>query len=155
MSMGDIGHMKVCNKEVVVMGRTKERRLKEKVEGKMEAEQVVVTLQQKAEIVHNGASKSYLAAVHRDNSLGWKPSVSSPTHALIKKYHTLLEDRNRASTSVVAIVVSGDLVLSLQQCIEDVRVNNIPVTPLGRDRVFLHCEGGDDVTKVVIEGSVL
>jgi len=48
-------------------------------------------------------------------------------------------------------VVSRDSSLSLQQRVEDAGFVNVVVTPMGSDRGFLHCLGGDDIWKVFNE----
>ena len=48
----------------------------------------------------------------------------------------------------MATVVSGDSSLSLQQRMEDAGFDNIVVTPMGSDRVFLNVSGGGDMWQV-------
>lgn len=47
-----------------------------------------------------------------------------------------------ANEGMVATVTSGDSSLSLQQRVDDAGFVNVVVTPLGSDRVFIHCLGG-------------
>jgi len=68
-----------------------------------------------------------------------------------KKVHMcryVKEDRAWARAGVVATVVNGEPVLPLQQRVEDVRFHNFIVTPMGGDRVFLHCLDQVDVLQV-------
>lgn len=51
----------------------------------------------------------------------------------------------------MARVSSGDSSLSIQQRVEDAGFTNIVVTPMGSDKVFLHCLDGEDIWKVVNE----
>lgn len=53
-----------------------------------------------------------------------------------------------ANGGMVATVTSGDSTLSLQQRVEDAGFLNVVVTPMGSDRVFIHCLNGDDIWKV-------
>lgn len=63
-------------------------------------------------------------------------------------YNSKPEDRLWADGGMVAKVVSGDSSLSLQQRVEDAGFTNVVVTPMGGDRVFLYCTGGEDIWKV-------
>jgi hypothetical protein len=61
------------------------------------------------------------------------------------------KDRSWATGGMVAKVVSGDSTLSIQQRMEDAGFNNVVVTPMGSDRVFLYCKGDADIWKLFNE----
>ena len=62
------------------------------------------------------------------------------------------EDREWATSGMVSHIKVGDSTLSFQQRIEDVGFPNVSITPLGGDRVFLHCTGGDAFS-IVLKGA--
>ena len=66
----------------------------------------------------------------------------------IPRYNSTAQDRNWATSGMVSTVISGDSTLSLQQCVEDAGFNCVVVTPMGGDRVFLSCTGGEDIWHV-------
>lgn len=66
-------------------------------------------------------------------------------------YSSNPEDCLWAAGGMVARVVSGDSSLSLQQRVEDAGFVNVVVTPLGSDRVFLHCLGDENIWNVFNE----
>jgi len=49
---------------------------------------------------------------------------------------------------MVATIVTGDSTISIQQRVEDAWFTSVVVTPMGSDRVFLHCTRGDDIWQV-------
>jgi len=68
-------------------------------------------------------------------------------------YNSRPEDRGWADGGLVAKVVSGDSSLALQQRVEDAGFDNIVVTPMGSNRVFLHISGGGDMWQVFHEAN--
>jgi len=79
---------------------------------------------------------------------------SDVAHPVVKNqlwYNSNLDDRLWARGGMVARVVSGDSLLSLQQRVVDAGFVNVVVTPMRSDSVFLHCLGGDDICKVFNE----
>jgi len=66
-------------------------------------------------------------------------------------YTSTPEDRLWANGGMVAKVVSGDSSLSIQQRLEDAGFNNVVVTLMGSDRVFLYCTGDADIWNVFNE----
>jgi len=46
---------------------------------------------------------------------------------------------------MVATVCTGDSTLALQKRVEDAGFNSVVVTPMGCDRVFLHCTNWKDI----------
>jgi hypothetical protein len=60
----------------------------------------------------------------------------------------MLQDRTWATSGMVDRVIAEDSTLALQQRAEDVGFNHVVVTPMGGDRVFLHCTGGEDIWHV-------
>ena len=66
-------------------------------------------------------------------------------------YNSRLENRGWADGGLVAKVVPGDSSLALQQMVDDAGFDNIVVTPMGSDMVFLHCSGGGDMLQVFYE----
>jgi len=66
-------------------------------------------------------------------------------------YSSKEEDRLWANRGMVTKVVSGDSSLSLQQRVDDAWFDNVVVTPMGSDRVFLHCVGEEDIWHVFNE----
>jgi hypothetical protein len=67
---------------------------------------------------------------------------------LIPKYSSELEDRKWATSGMVATAVGEDSTVALQQKVEDAGFNHVVVTPMGGDRVFLHCNDGEDIWQV-------
>lgn len=89
----------------------------------------------------------------------WEPKVTKEVKSEVQQhvvphskgnlvYNCMSEDLVWVNGGMVARVVSGDSSLSLQQRVEDAGFTNVVVTPMGSDRVFLHCLGGDDIWKV-------
>lgn len=74
--------------------------------------------------------------------------VHEKHHGSRLSYNSNPEDCLWASGGMVARVVSGDSSLSLQQRVDDAGFANVVVTPMGNDRVFIHCVGGEDIWKV-------
>jgi len=66
----------------------------------------------------------------------------------IPKYSSLLVDRTWATSGMVASVLVYDSTLALQQKIKDDGFKHVVVTPMGGDRVFLYCTGGEDILHV-------
>ena len=58
------------------------------------------------------------------------------------------ENQVWAGSGLVASVLEGDSALVLQQRVEDAGFHQGIVTPMGGDRVFLHCDGGDDIWQI-------
>jgi hypothetical protein len=94
-----------------------------------------------------------------DRKLEWEPKVKKdveseeaqpvmPHSKVPLLYNPMPEDLVWANGGMVARVVSGDSSLSLQQRVEDAGFTSVVVTPMGSDRVFLHCIGGEDIWKV-------
>jgi len=46
---------------------------------------------------------------------------------------------------MVAMIYTGDSVLALQQRMDEAGFGNVMVKPMGGDKVFLYCNGGEDV----------
>jgi len=63
----------------------------------------------------------------------------------ISHYTSMFEDRKWATSGMVASVITEDSTIALQQRVEDEGFNFVVVTPMGGDRVFLHCTGGEDI----------
>jgi len=66
----------------------------------------------------------------------------------IPRYTSLSEDRKWATSGMVATALVEDSILALQQKVGDASFNHVVVTPMGSDRVFLHCTGGEDIWHV-------
>lgn len=69
----------------------------------------------------------------------------------IPKYTSLLADRTWATSGMVASVVGEDSTVALQQKVNDAGFINVMVIPMGGDRVFLYCTGGEDIWHVFNE----
>jgi hypothetical protein len=67
----------------------------------------------------------------------------------IPAYTSCKEDREWATSGMVAQIKAGDSALSFQQRIEDAGFPNVSVTPLGGDRVLLNCTGGEVFSNVL------
>jgi hypothetical protein len=66
----------------------------------------------------------------------------------IPSFSTQKEDRKWANAGMVASVIDGNSALDIQQRVEDAGFSGVVVTPLGGDRVFLHCNDGEDIWQV-------
>ena len=76
-------------------------------------------------------------------------SLTQVAGGQVLKYQSIPEDRLWAKSRVVATVATGESMLSIQQRVEDVGFTSVMVTPMGGDRVFLHCSHDVDVWKVI------
>jgi len=63
-------------------------------------------------------------------------------------FHSNQADRMWASNNMVASVIEGDSSLALQHRVEDADFSHVIVTPMGGERVFLHCSDGGDIWKL-------
>jgi len=63
-------------------------------------------------------------------------------------YRSVSEDKAWATSRMVAMLVTGESILSIQHRVEDARFVNVVVTSLGGDRVFLSCLNHADIWKV-------
>jgi len=88
--------------------------------------------------------KKGVAKLKSDNVL-----TETPTTQFIPVFKSCEEDRVWANSGMVAHIKAGDSVLSYKQCIADAGFPNVTVTPLGGDRVLLHCTSGDDFSTVL------
>lgn len=91
--------------------------------------------------------------VKEDVKVVWKPKgvenkVDRPVIEGMLEYVSRPDDLVWANGGMVATVTSGDSTLSLQQRVEDAGFVNVVVTPMGSDRVFIHCLNGEDIWKV-------
>jgi len=77
--------------------------------------------------------------------------TKEPASKNVLVYNSRSEDRGWANGGLVATVVSGDSTLSPQQRVEDAGFDNVVVTPMGSDKVFLHCSRGGDMWQVIQE----
>jgi len=66
-------------------------------------------------------------------------------------YKSRDEDLKWAKSGMVASIFTGDSVLALQQRMDDAGFRQVIVTPMGGDKVFLHCNGKEDVWQVFNE----
>ena len=57
-------------------------------------------------------------------------------------------DREWAGSGVVATVVTGETILSIQHRVEDAGFVDLEVISMGGDKVFLRCRSNDDIWKV-------
>lgn len=63
-------------------------------------------------------------------------------------YITNKADRTWASTGMVATVIAGNSAVAMQQRVDDAGFPHVVVTPMGGDKVFLHCSDGGDIWEV-------
>jgi len=141
---------------VGLVRKSKARRVEEVVKG--EAVGAVVG---KVGVVEKTNVKVGVVGFRREESLKGGKLVSTPTFSFrhIDKpnlkftpvYKSCDADRRWASSGVVASVIAGDLTLAAQQRVEEAGFANVVVTPIGGDKVFLTCCGGEDVWQVINE----
>ena len=74
--------------------------------------------------------------------------IQKAATCFIPKYSSVLADRMWATSGMVALVLVDDSTLALQHKIEDAGFNHVMVTPMGGDRFFLYCTGGEHIWHV-------
>jgi len=122
----------------------KEREEGGAVEGEEEEEEVVRVV----EVREEGKKKVMESKLKKvAGSDGGKANFNES----VLLYSSKEEDRLWAIRGMVAKVVSGDSSLSIQQRVVDAGFDNVVVTPMGSDQVFLHCVGEEDIWHVFNE----
>ncbi|AES97288.1 DUF4283 domain protein [Medicago truncatula] len=66
----------------------------------------------------------------------------------VKNKDKLSQDLKWAQSGMVSLVLEGESSLAIQQKVDDAGFPNVVVTQLGGDRVFIHCNNGEDTWKV-------
>jgi len=103
-------------------------------------------------VVSGGGGKGNVR-LEEKNFAGKPKSVTAPTETPAAQFTLVFKsckkDRAWASSGMVAHIKVGDSALSFQQRIKVVGFPNVTVTPLGGDRVLLHCTGGDNFSTVL------
>jgi len=148
--------MTVGTVEVKVGKKKKKKKLKKKIEGEAEGEvgkteEVILGERPMVVVWRNGkevdvGKKAWASKVKKCEE---KDATQVSENMLL--YNSKSEDKLWATGGMVAKVASGDSSLSIQQWVEDAGFMNIIVTPMGSDRVFLHCTGGEDIWKLFNE----
>lgn len=77
------------------------------------------------------------------------PTICVSECSRMQMYRSLHEDKSWASKGVVATIVTGDSMLSVQQQVEDADFHNISLIPMGGDRVFLYFPGQENIIQVI------
>jgi len=67
------------------------------------------------------------------------------------EYRSSQEDMDWACSGLVAMVGTGEMLLSIHQRVEDVGFDNVKVIPLGGDKAFLHYRNNGDIMKIFNE----
>lgn len=137
--------------EVRVSGEGENIKNPERVSGKRKIKvlEEVGELLSPVEGVRGKGKVEALKEKHRDESVlkETKTKGQSSKHRLLQ-YKSVPEDRSWACSGMVAKITSGDALLSVQQRVADAGFHHVVVTPLGSDRVFIHCNNKEDVWKV-------
>ena len=76
--------------------------------------------------------------------------VSGKKECLLE-YQSNQEDMDWAESGVVATVVLGETILSIQQRVDDVGFNNVEVISMGGDKVFLRSRNNEDIFHIFNE----
>lgn len=74
----------------------------------------------------------------RKKSVVRVPSQAAVLHPFLQ-HRSVLEHKQWAKSGMVAKVVTCDSLLSIQERVKDVGFTNVVVTPMGSDKVILHC----------------
>lgn len=150
--------VKVGTVEVRVGKKEEKNKLKKSIEGKAKGEvgkKIKVISKEKAlegkvlgRIGKKGVDGMKVLTQKEKSNVEKDVTLKVNLAANMLLYHSNPADSLWAFGGMVATVVSGDSSLSLQQRVEDADFLNVIVTPLGSDKVFLHCLGDEDVWKV-------
>jgi len=79
---------------------------------------------------------------------GKQPQQGQFETKFIPSYAASEEDTNWANAGMVVNIISGDSALDIQQRVVDAGFSGVVVTPLGGDKVFLHCQDGEHIWHV-------
>ncbi|WJX94029.1 hypothetical protein P8452_75494 [Trifolium repens] len=74
---------------------------------------------------------------------GWESRV------FLRKYRSKPDDVQWAQNGIVATVINGEAVPMVQNRIVDAGFNDLVITPMGADKVFIRCTEGGDAMSVV------
>lgn len=109
----------------------------------------------KVEEVSAGKGQMVVAALKgKEKVIGtkkWEPTTKEKADVSRLVYTSSSEDRLWFERGMVAKLIMGDSSLSVQQRVEDAGFNNVVVTPMGSDKVFIHGTGGADIWNIFNE----
>ena len=74
-----------------------------------------------------------------------------PVTKFIPVYKSNDEDLKWAKSGMVASIIAGDSALALQQRVDEAGFGHVTVTPMGGDKVFIHCTGEEDIWQIFID----
>ncbi|GAU51462.1 hypothetical protein TSUD_413600, partial [Trifolium subterraneum] len=76
-------------------------------------------------------------------------TLIGPSTQLVRKYSSSGDDVKWARKGVVATVINGEVVSMVQQRIEDAGFSDLVITPMGADKVFIHCNPQTDIMCII------